>query len=53
MKIKPFEAEKYAHLLTSQFPDNPNFERWLGRIYAKEGRWSLASTSICKCSKEG
>ena len=40
---KPFEAEKYAHQLTSQFPDNPNFERWLGRIYAKEGRWSSAS----------
>jgi tetratricopeptide (TPR) repeat protein len=41
---KPFEAEKYAHLLTSQFPDNPNFESWMGRIYAKEGRWNLASS---------
>ncbi len=43
---QPFQAEKYAHLLTSQFPDNPNFERWLGRIYAKEGRWDLASTTF-------
>lgn len=49
---KPFEAEKYAHLLTSQFPDNPNFERWLGRIYAKEGKWSLASTTFANVLKK-
>ena len=53
---KPFEAEKYAHLLTSQFPDNPNFESWMGRIYAKEGRWNLASSifaNILKKSNKG
>jgi tetratricopeptide (TPR) repeat protein len=49
---QPFEAEKYAHLLTSQVPDNPNFERWLGRIYAKEGRWSLASAVFANVLKK-
>ncbi len=53
---KPLEAEKYAHLLTNQFPDNPNFERWLGRIYAREGRSDLASlifTNILQKNKKG
>jgi tetratricopeptide (TPR) repeat protein len=49
---KPYEAEKYAHLLTTQFPDNPNFERWMGRIYAKEGRWNWASATFANVLKK-
>lgn len=36
-------AEKYALMLTNDFPDNPAFERWLGRIYAKQGKSKLSS----------
>ncbi len=52
----PFEAERYAKMLTSQFPDNPNFERWLGRIYAKQGRTKLSAetfSNILQKSKKG
>ncbi len=52
----PFEAERYARMLTSQFPDNPNFERWLGRIYAKEGRTKLSAETFANIilkSKKG
>jgi len=33
----PYEAENYAKMLTEDFPDNPVFQRWLGRIEAKKG----------------
>ena len=33
----PFKAEEWAKLLTDDFPDNPVFERWHGRIAAKRG----------------
>jgi len=33
----PYEADTYAKMLTSQFPDNPNFERWMGRISVRKG----------------
>lgn len=33
----PYEADTYAKMLTAQFPDNPNFERWMGRISVKKG----------------
>ncbi|HKI79876.1 MAG TPA: hypothetical protein VKA26_15145, partial [Ignavibacteriaceae bacterium] len=36
-------AEKYAKMLNGDFPDNPSFERWLGRIYARQGKSKLSS----------
>ncbi len=33
----PFKAEEWAKMLTGDFPDNPVFERWRGRIAAKSG----------------
>ncbi len=33
------EAFKYADKLSSLFPKNPSFQRWLGRIYARLGDW--------------
>ncbi len=43
----PFKAEEWAQILVKDFPDNPVFERWLGRIKAKEGNY-FASDSIFK-----
>jgi len=37
------EGEKYAKMLNSDFPDNPSFERWLGRIYARQGKSKLSA----------
>lgn len=39
----PYEAKIYAKMLTKDFPDNPVFERWLGRTYAKSGNFARAS----------
>lgn len=39
-----FEAKKYADNLTSLFPKNPSFQRWLGRIYARLGDWENADS---------
>jgi hypothetical protein len=33
----PFKAEEWAKMLTNDFPNNPIFERWRGRIAAKSG----------------
>jgi tetratricopeptide (TPR) repeat protein len=33
----PFKAYEYAELLTNEFPDNPTFQRWKGRIFVKMG----------------
>ena len=30
-------------MLNGDFPDNPSFERWLGRIYARQGKSKLSS----------
>lgn len=38
------EAYKYAANLTSIFPKNPSFQRWLGRIYARLGNWKKADS---------
>ena len=38
------EAKKYADNLTSIFPRNPSFQRWLGRIYARLGDWKNADS---------
>jgi Tetratricopeptide repeat len=39
----PYASDEYAKQLTSDFPDNPTFERWLGRISAKKGDYVNAS----------
>ena len=39
----PFEAEKFADLLLQDFPDNPVFERWKGRIEVKLGNNKFAT----------
>lgn len=38
----PYKAEEYAKKLTKDFPDNPSFERWRGRIAVKTGDHSLS-----------
>ena len=38
-----FKAYEYAEMLTKEFPDNPVFERWKGRIEAKKGNFVAAS----------
>ena len=40
----PYQADVYAKTLTSEFPDNPIFERWRGRIAAKRGDMVLSSS---------
>ena len=37
-------AEKYSRLLNDDFPDNPVFERWRGRIAMKKGDVNLADS---------
>jgi tetratricopeptide (TPR) repeat protein len=37
------KAEEYAVMLHEEFPDNPVFQRWLGRIAVKKGNYFLAS----------
>lgn len=39
----PYKAAEYADLLVKDFPDNPVFERWEGRIEAKQGDYLRAS----------
>lgn len=43
----PFKADEWAQMLTKDFPDNPVFERWRGRVKAKEGNY-FAADSIFK-----
>jgi tetratricopeptide (TPR) repeat protein len=38
----PFKADDWARMLTSDFPNNPVFERWQGRIAAKKGDYFSA-----------
>jgi tetratricopeptide (TPR) repeat protein len=33
----PYKAGEFGKLLITDFPDNPIFERWMGRIAAKKG----------------
>lgn len=40
----PYKADEYADELIKDFPDNPVFERWKGRIMAKEGNNLVAAT---------
>ncbi len=39
----PFKAAEYADMLTKEFPDNPTFQRWKGRIAVKKGDYVFAS----------
>jgi len=39
----PYKAYEYSEMLVQDFPDNPIFERWKGRIAAKKGDYVLAS----------
>lgn len=39
----PIKAGEFANMLTKDFPDNPIFERWSGRIAAKRGDYFNAS----------
>ena len=43
----PMVADDYAKLLSDDFPDNPVFERWRGRIAIKRGH-SVIADSIFK-----
>jgi tetratricopeptide (TPR) repeat protein len=43
----PYKADEYADLLVKDFPDNPVFERWKGRIEAKKGNFT-GSANIFK-----
>ena len=38
-----FEAKKWADRLLKDFPNNPTFEKYLGRIYVKMGSYIKAS----------
>ncbi len=38
----PYQAEQYAQLLVNDFPDNPTFQRWWGRIAVRRGNTNLS-----------
>ena len=40
---KMFEAKKWADILLKDFPNNPTFQKYLGRIYVKMGSYIKAS----------
>ncbi len=48
---KPSSALKYARKLHTEFPDNPVFHRYLGRIYIKLGNWQRASKVFAEIQK--
>jgi len=39
----PYKAAEYASMLNSDFPNNPVFQRWTGRIEARRGDYAAAS----------
>ncbi len=39
----PYKADEWCKKLTTEFPDNPVFERWRGRIAAKMGDYYTAN----------
>jgi len=52
----PFKADEYADMLSKEFPDNPTFQRWKGRIAVKKGDYVSASSvfqNIIDKSKAG
>lgn len=40
----PYLAEEFAKMLVEDFPDNPTFQRWLGRIYVRQGKMQYADS---------
>lgn len=40
----PWQSEEFAKMLVDDFPDNPTFQRWLGRIYVRQGKMQLADS---------
>jgi tetratricopeptide (TPR) repeat protein len=51
----PGKAEEYAKMLVSDFPDNPIFQKWLGRISIKRGDYytglQIFSSVLSKADK--
>ena len=39
-----FAADEFAGMLTDEFPDNPVFQRWRGRIAVRKGDWVTADS---------
>ena len=37
-------ADEFAEMLLNEFPDNPVFQRWRGRIAVRRGDWNLADS---------
>lgn len=37
------DAAKYADMLVNDFPDNPTFQRWMGRIAVRRGDYRLTT----------
>jgi tetratricopeptide (TPR) repeat protein len=49
----PFAADVFAKELTKDFPDNPTFERWEGRISVKKGDYASAFKIFRDVLKKG
>jgi hypothetical protein len=49
----PYAADEYAKELTRDFPDNPAFERWEGRISVKKGDYNTAFKVFQDVLKKG
>ena len=49
----PFAADEYAKELTADFPDNPTFERWEGRISVRKGDYASAFIIFQDVLKKG
>lgn len=47
------KAAQYAKLLNDEFPDNPVFERWKGRIQARMGDYSGSAKIFADVLKKG
>jgi len=39
----PYKAEEFARMLTADFPNNPVFEKWMGRIEIKRGDYAACA----------
>jgi tetratricopeptide (TPR) repeat protein len=48
-----YEADKYADLLVNDFPDNPTFQRWKGRIAIKRGDYCSCIHCFHRYLKKG
>lgn len=40
----PLSADEFAKMLLNEFPDNPVFQRWRGRIAVRRGDWVMADS---------